>query len=115
MVNRVKFGFSRPMTLRVASSIAPSSSVRHQVVHLAAEEDVGRRVDVVGQRERLVDALDVECLGVARVADHLRLAVDQDLAGVGGVRAGERADERRLAGAVAADQARRPRPGRGRC
>ena len=31
VAKRVKFGFSRPMTLRVASSIAPSSSVRHQV------------------------------------------------------------------------------------
>ena len=47
--------------------------------HLAPEEHVGGRVDVVGQRQRLVDAFDVQGLGVARVGDRDRLAVDQDL------------------------------------
>ena len=47
-----------------------------RVVELAAEEQVGRGIDVVGQGERLVDGLDVEGLGVARVADRDRLAVD---------------------------------------
>ena len=101
----VKFGFRRPMTLRVASSMAPSSSVPQRVVDLPAEEDVGRRVDVVGQGQRLVDGLDVVGLGVARVADARRLAVDEDLAAVGGMGAREDAHERRLAGAVAADEA----------
>ena len=54
MANRVKFGFSRPMTLRVASSIAPSSSVRHRRA-ARGRGTVARRVDVVGQGERLVD------------------------------------------------------------
>ena len=39
-----------------------------RVVELAAEEQVARRVDVVGERERLVDRLDVVGLRVARVA-----------------------------------------------
>ena len=65
---RVKFGFRRPITLRVASSMAPSSSVPQPRRHLAAEEHVGRRIDVVGEGQRLVDRLDVVGLGVARVA-----------------------------------------------
>ena len=53
-----KCGFRRPMTLRVADSIAASSRVPERGRELAAEEHVGGRVDVVGQRERLVDRLD---------------------------------------------------------
>ena len=60
------------MTLRVADSIAESSSEPEAGRQLAAEEQVGRRVDVVGERERLVDRLDAERLGVARVADRRR-------------------------------------------
>ncbi len=36
---------------------------------LAAQEDVARGADVVGQRQRLVDGLDLEVLGVTGVAD----------------------------------------------
>ena len=57
------------MTLRVASSIASSSSEPQRLIELAAEEQVGRRVEVVGQGERLVDRLDAERLRVARVGD----------------------------------------------
>ena len=56
------------MTSRVADSIAASSSEPKRVVELATEEQVGRRVDVVGEGERLVDRLDPEGLRVARVA-----------------------------------------------
>ena len=55
----VKFGFSRPMTLRVSASMLESSSEPEARRQLAAEEQVARRVDVVGQGERLVDRLDV--------------------------------------------------------
>ena len=51
---------------------------------LAAEEHVRGGVDVVGQGQRLVDRLDAQRLGVARVADPDRLAVDEDLAGSAG-------------------------------
>ena len=47
---------------------------------LAAEEQVAGRVDVVGEGQRLVDRLDAVGLGVARVRDRDRLAVDEDLA-----------------------------------
>ena len=76
-----------------------------RVDELAAEEEVRRRVDVVGEGERLVDRLDPERLRVARVRDLNRLAVQEDLARVGPVRAGQDPHERRLAGAVAADEA----------
>ena len=72
---------------------------------LAAEEHVAGRVDVVGEGERLVDRLDPVGLGVARVLDRDRLAVDEDLAAVGRVGARQGPDQRRLAGAVAADEA----------
>ena len=46
------------MTLRVASSIAVVVELAQRVVELAPEEQVGRRIEVVGERERLVDRLD---------------------------------------------------------
>ena len=65
----LKRGLSRRMTLRVADSIAESSSEPVAREQLAAEEHVAGGVDVVGQRERLVDRLDAVRSGVARVAD----------------------------------------------
>ena len=40
---------------------------------LAAEIEIRRRIDVVGERERLVDRLDAVVLGVARVVDRAPL------------------------------------------
>ena len=60
----------------------------HPRRQLSAEEQVAGRVDVVGQRERLIDGLDVVGLRIARVADGHGLLVDQDLAAVGRVSAG---------------------------
>src|SRR3954469_554957 len=65
---------------------------------------VARRVDVVGQRQRLIDGLDAESLGVARAPDFHFLAIDQNVAGVGLIGAGKDLDQRRLAGAVMAEQ-----------
>ena len=45
----------------------------------AAEVEVRGRVDVIGERQRLVDRLDAVGLGVARVVDRRFLAVDEDL------------------------------------
>ena len=47
---------------------------------LAPEIEVGRGVDIVGERERLIDGLDAVVLGVARVVDRGFLAVDEDRA-----------------------------------
>ncbi len=52
----------------------------------------------------LVDHADAERLGVARVAHDRLLPVDQELAAVGLVEAHDAFDERRLAGAVLAEQ-----------
>ena len=70
---------SRPITLRASASIAASSSVPQRGQQLAAEEQVGGGVDIVGQRQRLVDRLDAIVLGVARIVDRGFLAVDEDL------------------------------------
>ena len=70
----------------------------------APEEDVGGGIDIVGERERLVDRLDAIALGIARASDRDRLAIDPDLAGIGPVSAGQDLDQRRLAGAVVPEQ-----------
>ena len=70
---------------------------------LAAEEQVCRSVELVRERKILVDGLDAELARFARVRDGDRFAVDRDLAGVGMVDARDDLDQRRLAGAVVAD------------
>ena len=74
------------------------------VVRLAAEVHVLDDVEVVAQREILVDDLDPELRRVLRAVDRDRLAVEEDLAAVGVVDAGDALDQRRLAGAVVADE-----------
>src|SRR5439155_3821587 len=71
---------------------------------LAAEEEVARGVEVLREREVLVDGLDAELARLAWVRDGDGSAVDRDLAGVGLVDAGENLDQRRLAGPVVADE-----------
>ena len=71
---------------------------------LAAEEHVLDDVEVVGQREVLVDDLDAERRGVGRAVDRDRLALEEDLAAVDRVDARHALDQRRLAGAVVADE-----------
>ena len=72
---------------------------------LAAEEEVGDDVEVVAEREVLVDGRDPERGRVLGLGDRDLLAAEADRAGVGGVDAGDRLDHRRLAGAVVADEA----------
>ncbi len=71
---------------------------------LAAEEHVRDDVEVVGQRQVLVDDLDPESSGVARSVDVDGLALDENLAFVERIDAGNALDQRRLAGAVVADE-----------
>ncbi len=52
----------------------------------------------------LVHGADPCRLGLRRVVDLERLAAEEDLAGVDAVDAGQRLDQRRLAGAVLAEQ-----------
>ena len=71
---------------------------------LAAEEEVLRRRQVVGQREVLIDGLDAELTRVDRGLEVGRLAVDLERALVRAQRARQALHERRLAGAVVAHQ-----------
>ena len=71
---------------------------------LAPEEHVGDDVEVVGEREVLVHDLDPEPGGVARAVDVDALALEAHLAFVERVDADDALDQRRLAGAVVADE-----------
>ena len=73
-------------------------------MRLAPEVHVLDDVEVVAEREILVDDLDPELRRVLRAGDVTRLALEEDLAGVDRVDAGDRLDQRRLAGAVVADE-----------
>ena len=73
-------------------------------IALAPEEHVGDDVEVVGEREILVHDLDPELGGVARAVDVDRLALEEDLALVERVDPDDALDQRRLAGAVVADE-----------
>jgi len=71
---------------------------------LAPEVEVGDDVEVVAEREVLIDRRDPDVGGVrGRVDPHL-LAVEDELALVGRPHAGDRLDERRLPSAVVAHE-----------
>ena len=95
---------------RSASSRAASSCMRLQVEHaeaarLAAEEEVARDIEIVAERQVLVDHLDAGGARIPRRREGRAPAVDQDLAAVGLLRAGEDLHQRRFAGAVVAEDA----------
>ena len=69
-----------------------------------AEEEVGDHVEVVAEREVLVDGRDPEAVASLGLAIVTVLAVELDRALVGAVDAGDHLDQRRLAGAVVADE-----------
>ena len=75
-----------------------------EVPDLAAQVHVLDDVEVVAEREILVHDLDPELRRVLRPVDRDGLAVEEDLAGVVAVDAGDALDERRLAGAVVTDE-----------
>ena len=47
--------------------VVQGAEVGHQ---FPAKEQVGRRVEIVGQGQRLIDGLDAVAAGVARAVDH---------------------------------------------
>jgi hypothetical protein len=75
-----------------------------EAVGLAAEVDVLGDVAVRQQVELLVDDADAGALGIERVRERDAASEQRDLALVGVVRAAEDLHQRRLAGAVLADQ-----------
>ena len=102
----LKFGFRRPMTLRVADSIAGVVERADARRELAAEEQVAGGVDVVGERQRLVDRLDAVApwrragCGSRPVCPSIRISPES-----AGCAPESDPHQRRLAGAVAADEA----------
>jgi hypothetical protein len=70
---------------------------------LLADRDVLRHREVGHEVELLVDDADPGVPGLLRAADLQRLPVHREVAGVRGVDAGEQLHQRRLAGAVLAD------------
>ena len=89
--------------LRLVEEAEPAQRAGAQ--QLAAEEHVRRRVDLGRQREVLVDGLDPE---LARLLRRVRSSTGRPSKRIsppsGGWTPGERLDERRLAGAVVADE-----------
>jgi hypothetical protein len=77
---------------------------RPPAVDLPAEVQVGRRVQVRGERQVLVHGLDAMRPGVERAAEAHRAALDEDLPRVGPDHPGQGLDQRALARAVVADQ-----------
>ena len=71
---------------------------------LVAHDHVLERGHGPDQLEVLVDHADAVADGVARLVDVDRPTVDPDLAAVGAIEAGEDVHQRRLAGAVLAEQ-----------
>ena len=55
-----KLGLMRAMTSRVARSMALPSKGRPAGHDLAAEKQVGDRVEVIGKRQILIEGLDAE-------------------------------------------------------
>ena len=104
-LKRRKLGLSRPITLRHSRFHGDVVERAPLGPKLAAEIEIGGGVDIVGERQRLVDRLDAERLGIARIVDLGQLAIDVDVAGIALVGARQDLDQRRLAGAVVAEQA----------
>ena len=94
----------RVRSSRQASFSMWTSLMNGPAALLLAEEEVGHHVEVVAQGEVLEDGGDAEVLGLGRATDPDGLAVEGDVAVVGGVDARDHLDERGLAGAVVADQ-----------
>ena len=88
-------GSSAAHVLAVDGSEAPALPTEH---HVLCHAEVGCQVDL------LVNGADSERLGVRRAANRDRLSSQQDLAGDRPMHTGQRLDQRRLAGAVLAEQ-----------
>ncbi len=75
-----------------------------EALELPAEEEVADDIDVVAQRQVLVHRRDAQVLGVVGLADGDRAPLPLDDAVIDGVHAGDRLDQRGLAGTVVAHQ-----------
>jgi hypothetical protein len=71
--------------------------------HFVAEENVGRHGQVRAEHHLLVDGVDAKADRLVRIDQRNRLAAPINFAGGPGIDAGQQLDQRRLAGAVFAD------------
>ena len=85
-------------------SMAVSSRRKGCMNHFAAQEHVGDHVEIIGQRQILVDDFNAQPGRVPRVVDVDFAPFKEKLAFIKGVDAGNAFDQRGLAGAVVADQ-----------
>ncbi|CAG4918874.1 unnamed protein product [Acidocella sp. C78] len=78
----------------------------HEAPHrLAAKEDVGAHIEMIGKGEILIDRLDPGIARIARRAERHLLAAEPDRAGIGPVHAGNHLHQGGLAGPVVANHA----------
>jgi hypothetical protein len=84
--------------------VAHTPPVHHPAQVAVADEDVPGDAEVGEDQRFLEDRGDAPGLGVGGAAQPHALAVDEDLTAVGRVHAGHDLDQRRLAGAVLADE-----------
>src|SRR3546814_11113653 len=61
-----------------------------------SQKDIRGRVDIIGERQRLVDGLDAMSLGFRRMMDLSGLAIDADVSGIRPIGARQDLDESRL-------------------
>ena len=89
LADRAQRGHAAAGSVLAAARSMSSSSSRPLLQPLAPEEHVLDDVEIVAQREVLVDDLDAEAGRIARAADADRLALPDDLAGIRFVDAGD--------------------------
>ncbi len=93
--------------LEQATGLGAERGARHgreEARSLAAEEDVGRDVEIRRQHQLLMNQRDTETLGLPHAVEHDGLAVEGDRPFVRQLRAAEDLHQRALAGAVLAHQ-----------
>ena len=94
----------RRASVPVAARSMSSSFKQSPGKPFAPEEHVLDDIEIVAQREVLVDDFDAERRRFARTADANRMAVPKDFAGIRFMDAGDALDEHRLARPVVADE-----------
>ena len=87
--------------LGLAEHLGPAD---HGAAILMADENVLRDIEIGKQQRLLIDRRDAHPLRLGRARDRDAASVQPDLAAVGLINAGDDFDQRRLAGAVLAEQ-----------
>ena len=97
-------GLERAAGLGLHGAVAEEGDAEDAAGELAAHEEVRDHVEVGAEREVLVDRLDAGGLGVGLGGEGALGAVEDDAPGARALLAGDDLDQRRLAGAVVAEE-----------